>query len=273
MKANSRKPRKFSTENAEYTLYPGVHGETTKIKMEDMKDYDAIVLETGFNDYENYDMINLLSTADYSEVIGKNLLLDEPKPIFYVDIPPKKWLGKKGSGYNINKIVHALSFTIPFGLGITNLPLGIPLMMPAISLYSCFLKENTDKLDKVINYLGVSYFYTQSGFRSAISAKKIEEFVVPEIEKRKDDEKPNIFIEYGALHGDLEPYLKHKKLRDLAVGFHEKKKISLLDMEYVNKVSELKLKEYETYSADKIIWRKDDFFDDLGDWEKIIYEI
>ena len=76
----------------------------------------------------------------------------------------------------------------------------------------------------------------------------MDEFIVPGIEKRKGDEyKPNIFVDYGAGHCDIESYLKHKPIRDFVVNMHKNLKLNTCDNNHINKVCELRPK--NTYES------------------------
>lgn len=54
-----KKPRKFSTRNADYCLNYGNHLKETNI--ERIKDFDALVLETGFELYESATLENMIN--------------------------------------------------------------------------------------------------------------------------------------------------------------------------------------------------------------------
>jgi hypothetical protein len=77
-----------------------------------------------------------------------------------------------------------------------------------------------------------------------MSAKKIEEFIVPELLKKnkiETDQKPKILLNFGMGNSDIKPYLQHKSLRDATIYFHQKilKNKRINDCRYENKVASL----------------------------------
>jgi hypothetical protein len=207
----------FSTTNANYRLYLSLHPRKTKI--EDVSDIDALVVETGFYSYDEWSLERLLSSSSHN-LIKKNIELDEPRPIFFVDVPGTRFLRKRGiAGYSALTHLISAEINLPLLLFLTHPPHTLPLALPAISHFGSFLNLLSDKFAEINSYLLLSTFYVPSGLSSAISAKKIEENVATEMKKRVG-EKPNILIEYGAGHADIKPYLKYKKLRDFVIKLH-----------------------------------------------------
>jgi len=108
--------------------------------------------------------------------------------------------------------------------------------------------------------------------RDAITAHKIKKFIVHEI-KERIKRKPHILIDYGSVHGSIEAFLKHEKLRDL------RKKLrspfdKILDFSYINLVHEFRninSPEVSTLGKMKIIKRKRK--SEYKDWERILYDI
>jgi len=74
-----KRQRDFSTKNADYTLHYGAHNRETKI--DDLENYDAIVLESGFHTYEEWKFLDLLYDIQSKDIIKENEKLDEPRPI------------------------------------------------------------------------------------------------------------------------------------------------------------------------------------------------
>ena len=255
------KPVRFSTDTADYCLDYGVHDKETKI--EDIEQFDAIVLETGVGDYDYWNLRFFYNSSQYSTIIEENVMLDEPVPIFYVDIPSRKWIMEKGGedGRTLSTLFELSSSAI--------------FVLPFISLCLSHFCGYNKIYDQITGRLNLSSFYTPlRGFRSSASARKIEEFVAPEISERIR-RKPNIFISFGKGHCEIEQYLTHKELRDFVTKFHEKLKIGsiLCDYDYLDKVCELRPKNssFEPYANLKIISRKDDALS--ARWEKILYEM
>ncbi|MCK5234358.1 MAG: hypothetical protein KAJ88_00810 [Candidatus Aenigmarchaeota archaeon] len=255
------KPARFSTDNADYCLNYGDHFTITDI--EDIEQYDAIVVETGFRDYDDWDLKYLKDKKQHIATMEENLKLDNPVPIFYVDIPSTKSIIEKGKvGYYLGAVFEALLLFLPV----------LPIIPFSLSMNS----GNNEIYDEITSKLSLSAFYTPlGGFRSSASAHKIEEFIVPELTKR-NGRKPNIFIDFGSSHCDMKQYLQHKRIRNLVNKFHEKTKIGsiLNDYDYLDKVCELRPKDlsFEPCANDKVISREDDVSSFDG-WEKIVYDI
>lgn len=85
---------KFETENAKYILNNGFHQKKSKIDDNTLESIDALVFEMGH--YGDWSLSDLLDFKQYSEVVQKNIELDEPKPIFFVDVPRAKFFDITG---------------------------------------------------------------------------------------------------------------------------------------------------------------------------------
>jgi len=82
------------------------------------------------------------------------------------------------------------------------------------------LKKSNQALNAVLSYLNLIFFFMPSGFRSAVVARKLKRYIVPEIKGRARGRKPNIFIDYGALHLDIVHYIKHPRLADFVIWLY-----------------------------------------------------
>ena len=76
------------------------------------------------------------------------------------------------------------------------------------------------------------------GFRDAISARKIEEFVVPEVTRAVGRE-PRILIVAGAGHSGLEDDLQHKYLRDNYIELYSSLGYLGINTEHLNTITNL----------------------------------
>jgi len=265
--------REFETNNAIYTLYYGDHTKPTYIN--DIEKFDAIILETGVDKYEEVDIYSLLFNIQYYKLFEENSRIRNPRPIFYVDVPNNDSIRDIIYKYPYLLLISELQFALitlysSIYLFLQEIPAWAILLVPSLSTILSFF--TTDKAGKFLGYLSLSRALDRSSYRSAISAKKIEEFVAPEIKKRIG-RKPNILIVYGAGHNDMEPYLKHKKLRDIVIKIQKYMpwwKVN--DISYENKVGELRNKNSiePTKDAEKLII---DRKPDKNDWELILYEI
>jgi len=237
MKRKKRKELEFSTRNADYRLHLGWHKKASMI--EDLRDADAIVLETGFDKYEDLDLEDMLyCSPQYKIIIQENIKFNEPKPIFFVDLPARKGLRDRDKfGYFVDCSAEISYRIVPFSFSFTS-PFLLFLSIPFASFVSSLLNPKSKALAEINSYLSLSEFYAPSAMRSAISAKKIEENIAPEMKRRKK-RKPEILIEYGAGHADIKPYLEHKKLRDSVINLHSFWKCYPSDKNYIDIIGEI----------------------------------
>ena len=113
----------------------------------------------------------------------KNLEFEKPKPIFLVDLPLNKGIERIGIGHTISHLMDVWEVNIPWIVGCLHPSIWTsPLYLPGISyLGDFFCSIVGEKFAKIESYIDMSVFYTTPALRSAVSARKIEEFVVPEI--------------------------------------------------------------------------------------------
>ncbi|NOQ56302.1 MAG: hypothetical protein GQ477_05880 [Nanohaloarchaea archaeon] len=268
-----KKPLKFSTHNADYSFNFGWH-KFKKTDIGSIENYDAIVLESGFERYEDFSLKQLSVQKQYSLLIEENLKLDNPLSMFFVDVPTTKLFGDDKLDYGCGGLYQTLSFCVPAMLSPEILPLSGILAVPFSSVVLSIFCGYNKTFDTISSNLSSSLFYTMNGYRSAVSAEKIDEFIAPEIQKRKEnDSKPNILIDFGFVHNDLCFYLKHKKIRDAVIDFNSNLNIHPIDKSYLDKVCELrpKLDEglFEAYSIDNIISSGYEPWSD--EWETIVF--
>lgn len=264
---------KFSTKNADYHLNLARHYNPSSVS--DLEDFDAIVLETGVMKYETCSLREMKRNVQYGNTINANLELDQPRPIFYVDIPIKESLSWVNPftympiGYDIDFAVGY--FFLPI-MSIAKPPLTYPLLLPLLTRVPSLFSGRNEKMDKAISYLSLFRFFMRHGLNTAVPAKKIEKFIVPEIQKRKSIDTPNIFMEFGSGHSDIEIYLKQKPIRDFVAGFHSILKLNVCDMSYVDKVQELRHKDSEepSSSANVLSVSEEESFQD---WERLLYRV
>ena len=271
MKRKKRKELEFSTDNADYRLHLGWHKKASMI--EDLCDADAIVLETGFTKYEDWDLGDLLYHPQYEIFIRENIELDEPKPIFFVDLPARKGLRDRGKfGYFVDCSAEAFYRVVPFSFSFAS-PFLLFLAIPFVSLESSLLSPKSKALAKINSYLSLSEFYTPSALGSAVSAKKIEENIAPEMKKRKK-RKPEILIEYGAGHADIKPYLEHKNLRDFVINLHGFWNYYPRDKNYLDLIGEINFGDEYGMEGGEIIDEKSKEIDfPYRTYKKILYRI
>lgn len=76
--------------------------------------------------------------------------------------------------------------------------------------------------------------------RNAISARKIEEFVAPGLQRRIN-RKPKIVLVYGAGHSGLKEDLEHRGLRDFYINLYQRIGYAGIDTTYLDVVTTLSL--------------------------------
>jgi hypothetical protein len=80
----------------------------------------------------------------------------------------------------------------------------------------------------------------QFELRNAISARKIEEFIVPELQQRLG-RNPSIVLVFGAGHSGLKEDLQHKRLRDFYLGSYSLMGFPGIDTTYLDTITELSI--------------------------------
>jgi hypothetical protein len=263
--------RDFSTENADYTLHYAFHTQATEI--DNLESYDAIVLESGYGNYEEWKYSDLYFNLQYHRIIEANEKLQQPRPIFFVDLPPNKFFRKRRK---LGVFLSTLDVYIPFSISLSYLPWSLPFLLPFVSFVFSPFTTFGRKSGRFSSYFSLPHFYSCHTLRDAVSAYKIEEFVAPEM-KERIKHKPYIFIDYGAGHSLIELSLKHKKLRD----FRKKLKSPfdrVFDFSYLNLVQELRhinSPEPSPLANKKIIRREieNEYYGFARNWERILYDI
>lgn len=86
----------------------------------------------------------------------------------------------------------------------------------------------------------------QMELRNAISARKIEGYVVPELQQQLG-RKPKILLVNGAGHSGLKEDLQHKKLRDLNISLYSSLGFFGIDTTYLDVVTNLSIDENGKY--------------------------
>lgn len=223
---------KFETKNANYDLHPAYHFLRTKKK--GLEDFDAIVLESGLRRYENSTLFDLRDNRQYKKIISK--AEEKKKPLYFVDVPPI-------SSSKYFSLKDAIRLKIVDG---ATSSLVLPFVSNLLS-YANFIEP----VAEINSYLVLSNFCSPVGFRSAISARKIEENIAPAIRKRKG-EKPNIFVEYGGGHIDMKHYLQRKWLMDSVIKLHSFWDYYPLEKKYLNLIKEISLDDNPLNLGEKV---------------------
>jgi len=231
----------FSTKDANFSLHLGIHSEKNAIEEETIKTADAIVMETGENTYKEWTLNSLMAHPQSQEMTFA--ALKHQTPLFFVDIPPDE----KSNKFVEKLVTRYLPFT-PIYFAITNpSPLTIALsilphvhIMTALAGYYRHHKWNTI----LSPILAISGFYNETSLRSALTAKKIVEDIVPRM-KTTEGGKPLIFIEYGSAHSDIKFYIENPRVREFVINLHRRFNFGFLDSNFINKIGAIRLDQGE----------------------------
>jgi len=255
----------FSTPDADYIL--NLNPWREEIAVENLENVDAIIVETGPYEYNIWDLENLIYSEDHGNLVRENLKLDEPRPIFFVDLPIRKTVDKETYAE-----MYILSTLGPSMLSFIS-PYFSPLVLPFVSFVSFPLNSKSNTLAKINGYLSLSRCYTPSGLRSAVSAKKVEENIVPEM-KGRINEKPSILINYRPEHADMEPYIQRKYLRNFVINLHGLWNCFPFDENYLHIIGEINFDDKYGMENGEVIDTEQREFYPLGkSYRKILYKI
>ena len=235
----------YSTRKADYAQSYCVHNLVTKDEIfskENIKNLDAIVLETGtmlspqqtinFSQYSTIEetiRTNNLSTKIYlTDIATKKITPDSIDRItkaltnlgtaavfgnsLYYLLSRVKISNDEGNSRPLLKPLSRRKF-----FGISAAALGIVLVSRSPNIALTKLVSSNDETNVIWpKILETRYNLEHTALvtlRDAVNAKKIEEFVVPELRK-KLDRRPRIGMVYGAAHAGMETCLKEKNHRE-----------------------------------------------------------
>ena len=180
----------FSTENADYIFDLVNRRPSPSRRMEKFEGIDALVVERGVFPL---DLINKLPLAGIENVT--NYCAEQKIPVYSAD--PIFSLAS----------VFRFMFIAP-----------LEVLVGAIPFYYAFQKGEIPNLAQRI--VSDWTFLMQDPIlagRNAVSARKIEEFIVPKVKKEKDKEKPKIGIVYMTFHMGLKDDLQSQERRDFTI--------------------------------------------------------
>ncbi|MBI1971819.1 MAG: hypothetical protein HYS53_00820 [Candidatus Aenigmarchaeota archaeon] len=236
----------FSTPNADYTLHHALH--VRKILPTGFRGLDCTILETPSD--KGPDKADFTKTIlDNRRGIGKqysdilNWHMKTRRPAFFTDSPAKDGVLGFTSGV-LGDYLTTILLPVTFSLILNSS--GHPLAASVsryIALYNtaaCWLSgfaflPNSDfsdsRVKKALSYTTeLSQFYTHLALRDALTARKAEEIVAPEMEKRLG-RKPRIGIVFGAGHYGMRVSIQHKRIRDAIIKAHSLVGYSCLDVD------------------------------------------
>ncbi len=262
----------FSTDTADYHFYPGMHSEASPTA-DLMQEMDAMVLEEGW--YQRADVGHLSENCQYGGAIRANLR-DGQNPIYFVDTQVPEvtpdgdvdWNDVRARiGLIYAQVVGGIVATGGGGIGgvVAGHPEAGVLALPLAGIMGGLAanKVENDEFRNATAYTQISYaFLPLTGGRSALSAEKIDEFVAPKVAEDVG-RRPDIYVEYGAGHLDIKPYLQHPTLRKSVMAFHDNFGYFPSNSQYTEVVSEIRFddfddltNEYITVEGDRIEYQK-----------------
>ncbi len=96
----------------------------------------------------------------------------------------------------------------------------------------------------------------QFELRNAITARKVEEFIAPEL-RQKLGRKPNVLLVYGAGHSGLKEDIEHQRLRNFYIGLYSRLGFPGIDSTYLDTVTNVSIGQNGDFSLEH---RKSDLF-------------
>ncbi len=204
-----------STDNAVYLLHPGQHTETSRIDTDVIERVDAVVLENGTQPYDDVTVDWLEAQPQYRELVAQ--CRDTKTPIAVADAP---YPGSSSWMY----LSEVAELGLPCAAGILGLLHGYTalgaLTVPAFA-FAFGGAGHSERMNRLAGYLQLSGAYTWSGFRSAVTAEKLDSVVASQL-AAESDIPPTILVEYGAGHLDIGSYLRHPWLRRQVINTHRR---------------------------------------------------
>ncbi len=249
----------FSTDNADYYLVYAHHKEWGIINEEifqkpKIDSLDAIILESGEMEYKNRASYHPF----YSELRNNAEESKKNTKIYLVDVHLTSPEFSK-SAYFLKKSVHllvggglALSAAFDFkkrtnrrkflkgGLKVLA-SFGIFSSFAGLHINSNIEGEAIPVVSEIESFLGYMPPLPGIELRNAIAARKIEEYIVPEL-WRDLGRKPLIAIVYGGGHVGIETDLKYKGMRDSVIKTYDALGYVGIKTEDLNYVYEIDVK-------------------------------
>ena len=253
--------RLYSTRNADYAQAYCFHDKVTDediFSKNKIKDLDAIVLESG----RILNPMQVIFYRQYSN-IEETIRKYSPKiPIYITDVAPikrfqKDWfeqfasvsrtVGVIGAGTSLilyglaRKKVANISRRTFLGLSFGSLGLVTTVNLPFFSTY--YLATNKGEVGGLLPEIVKIRYHNISKsrlvtLRDAITARKIEEYIVPKL-RDETGRMPRIGIVYGAAHAGIEGCLKDKNQRDEIIQEFSEEGFELLIPDQINAVVQM----------------------------------
>lgn len=202
---------RVSTENAEYLLHAGAHRQPTRIDSDTLRGIDGLVLESSMMQYDDLSLADLRNHQQYAAILPA--AMENTTDIFVVDAPYTR--------SDTRTFLGASSVIgMPCIAGLLGVAHGLPelglLAVPALAF--CAGGTVPHLPAAAVSYAQFSNAYNSLGFRSAVAAMKLEQWVAPLLADRSGTT-PTVLIDYGAGHLDIAAYLRHPRIRDVAVAY------------------------------------------------------
>ena len=235
----------FKTEQADYIQHGAMHPVTSKPPESILEKVDGFVLESGSMLYGDKSSILAILHRFHQYEFILSYAEKSKKSIFVTDLAVKLKHARPVVEFCC---VLAPTMYCLYSSSYWTMPLLLPMFSMILSPFWPGEKSIPGWWGSFNSLLSLATFYTPSGYRSAITAKKIEEFIVPELKKR-GVARPKIFIEFGAKHIDIKTYLQYPWIRNFVIKFHFLFPFIVLRKDYINKIGEVDFS--KKYSADQ----------------------
>lgn len=237
----------FETEDAVYYLGFGNHLTSSApiFRNIDFSELDLMVFEDGGIDLSREVRLHLQYADIYEKIQRENPSL----PIYGVDVPGHSqiiiFLEILGALYAIDRSERIIKNKESRREFLKN-TIGLVGSLSAVDLSTSFIEAvNT----MTINNERISDAYKLRsnfaptpivGFRDAVTAKKISEYLVPK--HKTDGRKPQVALLYGELHSGIETKLRHPEIADATIKAY--RAIGYSSPEELNEVREVVRDEY-----------------------------
>lgn len=260
----------YSTQNADYRQVYTVHTMPIKDSVFEKGNFDsvdAVVLEA-YHSEEWFDMLWKSEYKKFHDAVLKNVQRTG-KPVYVTDVMTTPggrsfedvatllpdFFGLIGVVDGVSKVrnqrkeMTRRKFLKFFGAQTTKV-IGGAYLVGSDMVYGNYVML-TGETPEFLARLNSSRTHliptSQSELRNAISARKIEEFIVPELQQ-KLGRNPKVLLVYGAGHSGLREDLQRPKLRDFYIRLYSTMGFPGIDTTYLDTITNLSIDQNGQYS-------------------------
>jgi len=245
--------RIFETEEAKYYLGLGRHTTSSEPIFEDVdfSQLDLLVLEE--DGISRTGLLKHIRNLQYNDLYERVRIENPNLKVYGVDINPfPNRTIHLGTGALLEGILVSIGALITgySAVGIATKKVnrrdflkytggtvaGMFLASTGLHMVNDITDDSIEQLTDLYNIRSSALPTTATGFRDAVTAKKISEYLVPQ--HKLENRKVNVAILYGGLHSGIETKIKNPWISDATIYlFH--KKIGLISRQVLNEVREV----------------------------------